>query len=101
MTLTILDVLNGFLLDSISPIDAVSWPILLAAEVEDGCMLGHLDSKWDIEGQKLVDTIKNLGPLEALALFDFAGRFGAQSAQKPEEAVKHFRGVEPSRKSSG
>ena len=86
------DVLNGFLIDSIAFVDAISWPLLLSAEVEDGCMLEHLDSKWGVEREAMVTRLANLSPLEALAVFDAAKRFWACEQGNLEEEVGKFCG---------
>lgn len=48
---------------------------LLYAEIEDACRLDHLDQKWQVDGQALVQKLRQLTDTQALALIDAAERF--------------------------
>lgn len=54
--------------------DARSAPLLWAS-IEDANNLDGLDDKWGIDGPALVEKLKGLSQLQALALIDAAERF--------------------------
>lgn len=64
----ILDVLNGSLYD------VVTAPMLWAA-VEDRIKYDSLDEKWGVDGPALVEKLKALTDVQALALVDIGERF--------------------------
>ncbi|MEW8957836.1 MAG: hypothetical protein AB2448_01800 [Moorella sp. (in: firmicutes)] len=66
---------------------------LLWAEIEDACNLDHLDEKWQVDGQALVQKLRELNEIQALALVDAAERFWEASdvgERDVREAVKEF-----------
>jgi hypothetical protein len=67
-TMLIADALNGILMD------VTSVP-LLWAQVQDAIALEHLDEKWQVDGQALVDKLRGLNEIQALAVVDAAERF--------------------------
>lgn len=56
--------------------DARSAPMLWAS-VEDSCTLDGLDEKWSVDGPALVEKLKALTPIQALAIVDAAELFWA------------------------
>lgn len=64
----IADVLNGTVIDARTA--GMFW-----AEVEDGIELEGYDEKWGVDGQALVEKLKNLNELQAMAIIDAAERF--------------------------
>lgn len=82
----LVDALNGALLDATTA-------RLLWAEIEDACRLDHLDQKWQVDGQALVQKLKNLTDIQALALIDAAERFWNApdvGQRNVREAVKDY-----------
>ena len=64
----IVDCCNGTIHD-------VNTARMLWASVEDACELDGLDEKWGVDGPGLVERLKNLSQVQALALVDAAERF--------------------------
>lgn len=83
----ILDVLTG------SIYDVATAPMLWAA-VDDRIRLDRLDEKWGIDGTALVEKLKSLNDVQALAIIDAGERFwyGDKKYQDLpfEEAVKEL-----------
>ncbi len=82
----IVDALNGAKLEA----DTAR---LLWAEIEDACHLDHLDEKWQVDGRALVQKLRELNEIQAMALVDAAERFWeASDAGERDigEAVKEF-----------
>ena len=78
----LVDVLNGTIHD------ANSAPLLWGS-VEDGCNLDGLDGKWEIDGKALVEKLRNLSSIQALALIDAAERFWeAPDGERNEELLR-------------
>ncbi len=83
----IADMLNGSLMDANSA-------GLLWAEAEDAIALDGLDKKWKIDGKALVEKLKNLSEIQALALVDAAERFWQANTGTADDAdIKRFFGV--------
>lgn len=70
--LLIADALNGILMN-------VTTVPLFWAQVQDAITLEHLDRKWQVDGQALVEKLRNLNEIQALAIIDAAERFWVQS----------------------
>lgn len=64
----IVDVLNGTISDA-------NTAHLLWAQVEDGCVLDKVDAKWNVDGKKLIEKLKNYNEIQCLAIIDAAERF--------------------------
>lgn len=64
----IVDALNG----SLTTADDAS---LLWARVEDAIHYEKLDEKWNVDGRALVDKLRGLNEIQALAVADAAERF--------------------------
>lgn len=66
---------------------------LLYAEVEDACNLDHLDQKWQVDGPALVQKLRQLTDIQALAFIDAAERFWTApdvGQRNVREAVKEY-----------
>lgn len=80
----ICDVMNGTMPEPYST--ACLW-----AEVEDGIRLNKMDEKWGVDGPALVERLRALTPLQALALIDAAERFWAGDLTEDARlAVRRF-----------
>lgn len=66
----ILDSLNGTILDA--RMSAMLW-----AQIEDNVFLDGLAGKWEVDGPALIEKLRSLTRLQALALVDMAERFWA------------------------
>lgn len=71
-TCLIVDALNGALIDA----DTAR---LLWAHVEDGIRIDGLDRKWNVDGAALVEKLRGLNDLQAMAIVDAAERFWEMS----------------------
>jgi len=87
----ILDVLMG------TQVDPTILPMMisggLAHSVCDGISLDGLDGKWAVDGDGMKAKIRGLGPVETLALIDWARTFWrtqSASGQEIEAAVSRF-----------
>ncbi len=70
----IVDVLNGTIMDANNA-------RMLWAEVEDGCSLEGLAEKWEVDGPALVEKLKQLNDVQALAVVDAAEGFWTKHDQ--------------------
>lgn len=70
----IVDALNGVMMDANSA-------VLLWAEIADAVQLDGLDKKWTVDGTALVDKLRGLSNIQALAIIDAAERFWARHEQ--------------------
>lgn len=79
----IVDALNGVLMDANNA-------KLLWAEIEDAINLDHLDQKWQVDGKALVEKLRGLNEIQAIAVIDAAERFwqAQKSGQEAEELIK-------------
>lgn len=79
----IVDALNGVLIDA-------NTAKLLWAEIEDAINLDHLDQKWQVDGKALVEKLRGLNEIQAMAVIDAAERFwqAQKSGQEAEELIK-------------
>lgn len=70
---------------------------MLWGSVEDACQLDGLDEKWGIDGPVLVEKLKGLTQLQALALVDAAERFWAlpDGERDLDKDVRKFFHVRP------
>ena len=68
----IVDTLNGVILDA-------GTAQYLWAEVEDSVKLNNLAEKWGVDGPALVEKLRDLNALQAMALVDGAERFWQMS----------------------
>ena len=86
----IVDMCNGTIFD------ARTAPLLWAS-VEDACHLDGLDEKWGIDGPVLVEKLKGLTQLQALALADAAEQFWAlpDGERDLDKDVRKFFHVKP------
>jgi len=66
----IIDCLNGVLMDSHTI-------RLLPHQISDGISMEHLDRKWEVDGQALVEKLETMTPFELAAVVDGAERFWA------------------------
>lgn len=60
---------------------------MLWADVEDAIRLDRLDQKFGVDGEKLVEKLRGLSEIQAMALIDAAERFWIQKGDKPPEEV--------------
>lgn len=81
----IVDTLNGTIMDANSA-------RMLWASVEDAVKLDGLDKKWDVDGQALIEKLRKLNDIQALALVDAAERFWQECPQEnlQDEVKKYF-----------
>lgn len=63
----IVDALNGSIMDA-------NTATMLWASIEDACKLDGLDKKWEVDGSALVEKLRGLNVLQAMALIDAAER---------------------------
>lgn len=82
----IVDALNGILIDA----NTVQ---LLWANVADAISLDRLDQKWGIDGQFLIEKLRGLNELQAMALVDAAERFWEKPEGDIRERVAQIFGV--------
>lgn len=80
------DAMNGTLMD------ATTAPFLWAS-VEDTIQLNKLDKKWNVDGAKLVEKLRRLSDIEALAIVDAAERFWVGNMRGEDGDVKKYFGV--------
>lgn len=86
----IVDVLNGSLMDA-------NTACLLWASVEDGIRLDGLAEKWGVDGAKLVEKLRGLNDIQALALVDAGERFWqARGEGEMKERVREMFGIRES-----
>lgn len=74
----IVDALNG----TLSTADQAR---LLWAGIEDAIAYDKLDEKWNVNGKELVEKLKNLNELQAMAIIDAAERFWAQDKYREKD----------------
>jgi hypothetical protein len=79
----IVDALNGVLMDANNA-------KLLCAEIEDAIKLDHLDQKWQVDSKALVEKLRNLNEIQAMAIIDAAERFwqAQKDGKNAEELLK-------------
>ncbi len=79
----IVDALNGVLMDANNA-------KLLWAEIEDAIKLDHLDQKWQVDSKALVEKLRNLNEIQAMAIIDAAERFwqAQKDGKNAEELLK-------------
>lgn len=77
--LLIADALNGILMD-------VTTVPLFWVQVQDTIILERLDKKWQVDGQALVEKLRNLNEIQALAIIDAVERFWAQDQSEDAES---------------
>ncbi len=78
------DMLNGSLMDA-------NTAGLLWASAEDACTLDGLDKKWELDGKALVEKLRGLSSIQAMALIDAAERFWeANTGSMSDEDIKKF-----------
>ena len=82
----IVDALNG----SLTTADDAS---LLWARVEDAIHYDKLDEKWNVDGRALVDKLRGLNEIQALAVADAAERFWEIESTDIREDVKRCFGI--------
>ncbi|SFU94887.1 hypothetical protein [Alicyclobacillus macrosporangiidus] len=75
----VMDACNGMMLDR---------PHLIWAEVADAIRFNHLDSKWEIDGQVLVNKIRELSDVDLYGLEEAIRRFWAHAEEPTEEALR-------------
>lgn len=63
----IVDALNGSLMDA-------NTVRMLWASIEDACQLNGLDTKWSVDGPGLVEKLRKLNEVQAMAVADAAER---------------------------
>lgn len=86
----VVDVLNGSLMDA-------NTARLLWASVEDGIRLDGLAEKWGVDGKALVEKLKGLNDIQALALVDAGERFWqAPNEGETKERVRQAFGIKES-----
>lgn len=79
----IVDTLNGSLMDAYSA-------RMLWASIEDAINLDGMDKKWEVDGKALVEKLRALNDLQAMALVDAAERFWQECPQGDKGVVKKF-----------
>lgn len=82
----IVDALNGSLMDAYSA-------RMLWASIEDAINLDGLATKWEVDGSTLVEKLKKLTDIQALALVDAVERFWQECPQGDirENVRRYFR----------
>ncbi|MDK2883320.1 MAG: hypothetical protein PWP58_1656 [Bacillota bacterium] len=82
--LLIADALNGILMD-------VTTVPLFWAQIQDAIAVEHLDKKWQVDGQALVEKLRGLNEIQALAVIDAAERFWHENpGESPEDRVREI-----------
>ncbi len=76
--------LNGTIMDA-------STAPMLWAQVEDAIKLDRLDQKWGVNGRELVEKLRELTDIEALAVVDAAERFWTDPDRDAEKTDKYFK----------
>lgn len=78
----ILDALNS----SFMTVDTAG---LLWVNIAESIELDGLDKKWDVDGNQLVEKLKNLSPFENMSIIDASERFwNCEDADRNEETIK-------------
>jgi hypothetical protein len=78
----ILDALNSSLMTA----DTAG---LLWVNIAESIELDDLDKKWDVDGNQLVEKLKNLSPFENMSIIDASERFwNCKDADRNEETIK-------------
>lgn len=80
------DALNGILIDA----NTVQ---LLWANVSDAVSLDRLDQKWGVDGQALVEKLRGLNDIQAMAVADAVERFWEEPEGDIKEKVARLFGI--------